>query len=139
MVGLAKKSGSKLPKRKEEFLYRGRKVSDLSKLSIEELAELLPARQRRTIKRGLSKDHKKLLTDTRMKESVRTHLRDMLVLPEMVGKSVEVHNGKAFEKVELIPEMIGHYLGEFALTRGRVQHGAAGVGATRSSKYVPLR
>ncbi|MFB3764466.1 MAG: 30S ribosomal protein S19 [Methanotrichaceae archaeon] len=136
---MAKKSGSKLPKRKEEFLYRGRKAADLSKLSIEELAELLPARQRRTIKRGLSKDHKKLLTDTRRKESVRTHLRDMIVLPEMVGKSVEVHNGKAFEKVEVIPEMIGHYLGEFALTRGRVQHGAAGVGATKSSKYVPLK
>ena len=136
---MAKKSGSKLPKRKEEFLYRGRKVSDLAKLSIEELAELLPARQRRSIKRGLSKDHKKLLADTRSKESVRTHLRDMMVLPEMVGRSVEIHNGKAFEKVEIIPEMIGHYLGEFALTRGRVQHGAAGVGATRSSKYVPLR
>ena len=136
---MAKKSGSKLPKRKEEFLYRGRKVPDLSKLSIEELAELLPARQRRTIKRGISKDHKKLLADTRRKESVRTHLRDMLVMPEMVGKSVEVHNGKGFEKVEIIPEMIGHYLGEFSLTRGRVQHGAAGVGATRSSKYVPLR
>jgi small subunit ribosomal protein S19 len=57
----------------------------------------------------------------------------------MVGKKIEVHNGKAFENVEIMPEMVGHYLGEFALTRGRVQHGAAGVGATRSSKYVPLK
>jgi small subunit ribosomal protein S19 len=139
VVGLAKKSGSKLPKRKEEFLYRGRKISDLAKLSIEELAGLLPARQRRTIKRGLSKDHKKLMTDLRKKDSIRTHIRDMIVLPELVGKSIEIYNGKAFEKVEIMPEMIGHYFGEFALTRGRVQHGAAGVGATRSSKYVPLK
>jgi small subunit ribosomal protein S19 len=136
---LAKKTGSKLPKRKEEFTYRGRKVSDLSKMSMEELAGLLPARQRRTIKRGFSQERKKLLSDLKKKDSVRTHLRDMIVFPEMVGKRVEIHNGKSFEKVEIIPEMIGHYFGEFALTRGRVSHGAAGVGATRSSKFVPLK
>jgi small subunit ribosomal protein S19 len=136
---LAKKAGSKLPKRKEEFLYRGRKISDLAKLSIDELAELLPARQRRSIKRGISKEHKKLLTNLRGQGSVRTHLRDMVILPEMVGKSIEIYNGKSFEKVDVMPEMVGHYFGEFALTRGRVQHGAAGVGATRSSKFVPLK
>lgn len=136
---MAKKAGSKLPKRKEEFLYRGRKISDLAKLSIDELAELLPARQRRSIKRGVSKEQKKLLTTLRGKETVRTHLRDMIILPEMVGKSIEIYNGKSFEKVEVMPEMIGHFFGEFALTRGRVQHGAAGVGATRSSKFVPLK
>jgi small subunit ribosomal protein S19 len=136
---LAKKAGSKLPKRKEEFTYRGRKIADLAKLSIDELAELLPARQRRTIKRGISKEHKKFLAKMRNKDSVRTHLRTLIVLPEMVGKSIEIYNGKSFEKVDVIPEMIGHYLGEFALTRGRVQHGAAGVGATRSSKFVPLK
>ncbi len=136
---MAKKAGSKLPKRKEEFLYRGRKISDLAKLSIDELAELLPARQRRSIKRGISKEHKKLLTNLRGQEAIRTHLRDMIVLPEMVGKSIEIYTGKSFEKVDVMPEMVGHYFGEFALTRGRVQHGAAGVGATRSSKFVPLK
>ena len=136
---MAKKAGSKLPKRKEEFLYRGRKISDLAKLSIDELAELLPARQRRSIKRGVSKEHKKLLTNLRGQESIRTHLRDMIILPEMVGKSIEIYNGKSFEKVDVMPEMVGHFFGEFALTRGRVQHGAAGVGATRSSKFVPLK
>ncbi len=136
---MAKKSGSKLPKRKEEFLYRGRKISDLAKLSIEELAGLLPSRQRRSIKRGVTKEHKKVLTALKNKDSVRTHIRDMIILPEMVGKSLEIYNGKSFEKVEVMPEMIGHFFGEFALTRGRVQHGAAGVGATRSSKYVPLK
>lgn len=120
-------------------MYRGRKVADLAKLSMDELAELFPARQRRTIKRGISKEHKKFLTRLRNKDSVRTHLRTLIVLPEMVGKVIEVYNGKSFERVEIMPEMIGHYLGEFALSRGRVQHGAAGVGATRSSKFVPLK
>jgi small subunit ribosomal protein S19 len=136
---LAKKAGSKLPKRKEEFLYRGRKVADLAKLSIEELAGLLPARQRRSIKRGLAKENKNLLASLKIKDSVRTHIRNMIILPDMVGKSLEIYNGKSFEKVEVMPEMIGHFFGEFAQTRGRVQHGAAGVGATRSSKYVPLK
>ncbi|MBN1236537.1 MAG: 30S ribosomal protein S19 [Methanotrichaceae archaeon] len=136
---MAKKAGSKLPKRKEEFLYRGRKVSDLVKLSIEELAELLPARQRRSIKRGLVKENKKLLTSLKNKDLVRTHIRNMIIMPDMVGKKLEIYNGKSFEKVDVMPEMIGHFFGEFALTRNRVQHGAAGVGATRSSKYVPLK
>jgi len=136
---LAKKAGSKLPKRKEEFLYRGRKMADLAKLSIEELAGLFPARQRRSIKRGLAKENKKLLANLKNKDSVRTHIRNMIILPDMVGKSIEIYNGKSFEKVEVMPEMIGHYFGEFAMTRSRVQHGAAGVGATRSSKYVPLK
>ena len=136
---MAKKAGSKLPKRKEEFLYRGRKVADLAKMSVEELAGLLPARQRRTIKRGLVKDNKKLMTSLKNKDSVRTHIRNMIIMPDMVGKNLEIYNGKSFEKVEVMPEMIGHFFGEFALTRGRVQHGAAGVGATRSSKYVPLK
>ena len=136
---MAKKAGSKLPKRKEEFLYRGRKVADLAKLSIEELAALLPARQRRSINRGLVKENKNLLASLKKKDSVRTHIRNMIVMPDMVGKSLEIYNGKSFEKVEVMPEMIGHFFGEFALTRGRVQHGAAGVGATRSSKYVPLK
>lgn len=136
---MAKKAGSKLPKRKEEFLYRGRKVADLAKMSVEELAGLLPARQRRTIKRGLVKENKRLMTSLKNKDSVRTHIRNMIIMPDMVGKNLEIYNGKSFEKVEVMPEMIGHFFGEFSLTRGRVQHGAAGVGATRSSKYVPLK
>ncbi|WP_422284677.1 30S ribosomal protein S19 [Methanothrix sp.] len=136
---MAKKAGSKLPKRKEEFLYRGRKMADLSKLSIEELAGLFPARQRRSIKRGIAKENKKLLARLKNKDSVRTHIRNMIILPDMVGKKIEIYNGKSFERVEVIPEMVGHFFGEFSMTRGRVQHGAAGVGATRSSKYVPLK
>ena len=136
---MARKSGSRLPKRKEEFTYRGLKVEELTKLNIDEVMALLPARQRRRLKRGLTKDHRRLLSRVKDREVVRTHLRDMIVLPEMVGKTIEIYNGKTFNRVEIIPEMVGHYLGEYSLTRARVSHGSAGVGATRSSKFVPLK
>jgi small subunit ribosomal protein S19 len=137
---MAKKILSKLPKRKGEFTYRGKLLEDLKKLSIEEFATLVPARQRRTIQRGFSEEHKKLLHKVRIKDpNIRTHLRDMIVLPEMIGTKINIHNGKEFTPVELIPEMLGHYFGEFVLTRRKVSHGAAGVGATRSSKFIPLK
>ncbi|MFT4881236.1 MAG: small subunit ribosomal protein S19 [Salinirussus sp.] len=129
-----------------EFTYRGHTLEELQELSVEEVAELLPARTRRTIKRGLSVEHQKLLESARDAEAdetaddpVRTHLRDMPVLPEMVGVTFAVHTGQSFERVEVEPEMIGHYLGEFQLTRSQVEHGQAGIGATRSSKFVPLK
>ncbi|MCX9012939.1 MAG: 30S ribosomal protein S19 [Candidatus Methanoperedens sp.] len=137
---MAKKILSKLPKRKGEFTYRGKTLEDLKKLNLEEFALLVPARQRRTIQRGLSEEHKKLLHKIKIKDpNIRTHLRDMVVLPEMVGMKVNIHSGKEFVPVDLIPEMLGHYFGEFVLTRKKVSHGAAGVGATRSSKFIPLK
>ena len=129
-----------------EFTYRGHTLEELQELSVEEVAELLPARMRRTIERGLSVEHEKLLEKAREAEPeetadnpVRTHLRDMPVLPEMVGLTFAVHTGQSFERVEVEPEMVGHYLGEFQLTRTSVEHGQAGIGATRSSKFVPLK
>jgi small subunit ribosomal protein S19 len=56
-----------------------------------------------------------------------------------VGKKVAIYNGKEFKEVEIKPEMIGHYLGEFAMTRRSVTHSGPGVGATRSSKFLPLK
>ncbi|MEM4893649.1 MAG: ribosomal protein S19 family protein, partial [Desulfurococcaceae archaeon] len=70
---------------------------------------------------------------------VKTHVRDMVVLPEMVGLTIAVHNGKEFVPVKIVPEMIGHYLGEFAITTKKVQHGEPGLKATRSSKYVAVK
>jgi len=137
---MAKKSTTKLPKRKGEFTYRGKTLQDLKKLSLEEFAQLLPARQRRTINRGLGDEHKKILNKINDGDTtIKTHLRDMIILPEMVGLNLEIHNGKSFEKVEVIPEMLGHYFGEYSFTRRRVSHGSAGVGATKSSKFVPLK
>ena len=129
-----------------EFTYRGHTLDELQELSLDEVAELLPARQRRTIQRGFSVEQEKLLEKARnageeetANDPIRTHLRGMPIVPEFVGLTFAVHNGQSFERVEIEPEMIGHYLGEFQLTRNSVEHGQAGIGATRSSKFVPLK
>ncbi len=108
-------------------------------MDLDGLTQLFPARQRRKLTRELTEDQKKLLQKIRDGKSIRTHQRDMIVLPDMVGTTIGVHDGKTFASFEIMPEMIGHYLGEYALTRKRVSHGSAGVGATRSSRYVPLK
>jgi len=134
------KSKTTLKKKEEEFTYRGYTLAKLKKMSLGDLADLLGARQRRKLKRELRSSEEKLLERSKTdKESVKTHLRDAIILPSMVGQKIGIHNGKSFEFVEIKTEMIGHYLGEFALTRKKVLHGSAGVGATRSSKYVPLK
>jgi small subunit ribosomal protein S19 len=128
------------------FTYRGHTLEELQEMDVDEVAELLPARQRRTIERGLSVQQEKLLAEAReagqqetANDPIRTHLRDMPILPEMVGVTFAVHSGQSFERVKVEPEMLGHYLGEFQLTRQSVEHGQAGIGATRSSKFVPLK
>ncbi|HEY9206455.1 MAG TPA: 30S ribosomal protein S19 [Candidatus Methanoperedens sp.] len=137
---MAKKISSKLPKRKGEFTYRGKSMEEVKKLSLDEFAQLVPSRQRRTMQRGFSEEHKKLIHKVKIKDpNIRTHLRDMIVLPEMIGMKISIHNGKEFTPIEIMPEMLGHYFGEFVLTRKKVSHGAAGVGATRSSKFIPLK
>jgi small subunit ribosomal protein S19 len=132
--------------REGEFTYRGYTLDELQDMELDEVVELLPARARRTIKRGLSAEHEKLLEEAReadpeetANEPIRTHLRDMPILPEFVDLTFAVYTGQSFERVEVKPEMIGHYLGEFQLTRTSVEHGQAGIGATRSSKFVPLK
>jgi len=113
---------------------------------MDEFIKLLPARQRRSLLRGLTPDQRVFLESLRataaegsQKSPVKTHCRDMVVIPEMVGKTVLVHNGKEFVPVEIQAEMIGHYLGEYAITNKKVQHGTPGIGASRSSMYVPLK
>ena len=132
--------------REGEFTYRGHTLEELQEMDVEEVAELLPARQRRTIERGLSPEHEKLVAEARERgeeetaeNPIRTHLSDTPILPSFVGKTFAVHTGQEYERVEVEPEMLGHYLGEFRLTRTSVEHGQAGIGATRSSKFVPLK
>ena len=131
-----------------KFHYRGHTLEELKKMNMDEFIQLLPARARRSLRRGLPPRQKKLLerlrrayrAKKRVKDILtRTHVRDMLIFPEMVGLKIGVYNGKSYEIVEVKPEMIAHYLGEFSLTRRHVQHGSPGIGATRSSKYVPLK
>ena len=128
----------------KKFVYQGFELNELQKMPIEEFLDLLPARHRRTLSRGLSHTQKKLLSKIKRvrngeKIRLKTHSRDMVVTPDFVGISIEVYNGKEFVKVDILPEMIGHYLSEFTLTRTRVRHGSPGMGATRSSLYIPLK
>jgi small subunit ribosomal protein S19 len=138
----------KVKKMPKEFMYRGYSLESLLNMSMDEFISLLPSRQRRSLLRGLTPEQRILLEKTReAKEaqekgeevSVKTHVRDMIILPEMVGMQIHVHNGKEFLRVDIKPEMIGHYLGEFAITNKPVRHGTPGIGASRSSMYVPLK
>ncbi len=151
MGGLAKAARRKLRKRaglvetrrKREFTYRGYTLEEMKAMTLEEIVELLPARARRTYVRGLDDERLTFVEKLRNNgtdKPVRTHCRDVPILPDFVGKTVAVHNGKEFVTVQIKPEMIGHYLGEFAMTRKAVVvHSGPGVGATRSSKFMPLK
>lgn len=127
----------------KKILFRGKTIEELKNMDLEEFSKLLNSRQRRSLKRGFTEQQKKLLEKIRKnkdkKRLIRTHVRDMIVIPEMVGVKLGIHNGQEYKVVEISESMVGHYLGEFALTRGRVQHSAPGIGATRSSKFVPLK
>ncbi len=129
-------------RRKREFTLRGLTLPALQALSLDELAKILPARARRSIRRGFTDESKRFLermTEPAEAKPVRTHCRDALVLPGHVGRRVAVYNGKEFKEVEVRPEMIGHFYGEFSLTRRFEKHSGPGVGATRSSKFMPLK
>ena len=132
----------------KEFSYRGHSLNSLISMSMDEFINLLPSRQRRSLQRGLTPEQRILLEKLReAKEAqkqgkevnLKTHVRDLIILPEMVGVKIQIHNGKEFVAVEMKPEMIGHYLGEFAITNKPVRHGTPGIGASRSSMYVPLK
>lgn len=117
---------------KKEFRYRGKTLLELQAMSTSELADLLPSAARRKLKRGFTETERALHTKLQKKGSARTHCRDMLILPDMAGKTVHIHNGKGYEMLAITDEMIAHRLGEFSHTRKHVKHGSAGVGATKS-------
>jgi len=129
----------------KEFRYRGKSLEELNSMSTEALLELLPSRARRSLNRGVSEEKRKLLEDARaikdgkLQGEIKTHARDMIILPTMVGLTISVHNGKEFVPLEVRPEMIGRYLGEYVITNKKVVHGTPGIGASRSSLYVPLK
>ncbi len=129
----------------KEFRYRGKSMDELSSMSTEALLELLPSRARRSLNRGVSEEKRKLLEDARaakegkLEGQIKTHARDMIILPTMVGLTIGVHNGREFVSLEVKPEMVGRYLGEYVITNKKVVHGTPGIGASRSSLYVPLK
>ena len=132
----------------KEFTYRGYTFEQLQSLSMDEFIPLLPSRHRRSLQRGLKRNQRILLEKVRAAKAaldkgqnmiLKSHARDMVILPEMVGVTILLHNGKEFAPVEIKPQMVGHYLGEYAITNRPVKHGQPGIGASRSSMYVPLK
>uniref|UniRef100_A0A7E4ZV27 40S ribosomal protein S15 n=1 Tax=Panagrellus redivivus TaxID=6233 RepID=A0A7E4ZV27_PANRE len=132
-----------------KYTFRGVDLERLLDMDRAQFSKLLHARARRRLNRGLSRKHRALVKrlveakknapELEKPTTIKTHLRDMIVLPEMVGAVVGVHSGRAFNQVEIRAEMIGHYLGEFAITYKPVKHGRPGIGATHSSRFIPLK
>jgi small subunit ribosomal protein S19 len=125
----------------KNFQYRGRSVDDLKAMSMDEFINLLPSRMRRSLRRGLSNEQRIILERLRQDNGkpIKTHSRDMVVIPEMIGKTILVHSGQEFVEVRINEKMLGHYLGEFVITNKLVRHGKPGIGASRSSMYIPLK
>ncbi|MBW6451824.1 MAG: 30S ribosomal protein S19 [DPANN group archaeon] len=126
---------------KRIFTYRGKTIETLKELSLEEFAKLVPSRERRKSTRGFTEIEKKLIKTVKdeTKSFIKTHARDMIVIPAMVGKKMGIYNGKEFVSVDIVEDMLGHRLGEFAMTRKSTKHSGVGQGATKSSKFVPLK
>merc|ERR1712105_48888 len=132
-----------------KFTFRGVDLDQLLDMNNEGLMELFTCRIRRKFTRGLKRKPMALIKKLRKKKKecppnekpdiVKTHLRNMIVVPEMTGSIVGVYNGKVFTQVEIKPEMIGHYLGEFSISYKPVKHGRPGIGATHSSRFIPLK
>ena len=126
----------------KEFTYHGLSKEELANMPQEKLLKLFSARVRRSLTRGINDDKRKLMEemkDKNNKNPIKTHLRDVIILPYMVGVTVHIFSGKEFVPTTITLQMVGHYLGEYVITNKRVNHGAPGVGASRSSLYVPLK
>jgi len=148
---MADEASAELKKKRtfRKFTYRGVDLDQLLDMNNEGLMELFTCRIRRKFSRGLKRKPMALIKKLRKKKKeapvnekpdvVKTHLRNMIVVPEMTGSIVGVYNGKVFTQVEIKPEMIGHYLGEFSISYKPVKHGRPGIGATHSSRFIPLK
>ena len=129
----------------KKFTFHGLSTEETESLTGEKLFDLLSSRARRSLKRGINDQKRKLIGEIKMKKAgklsgdIKTHLRELIILPYMTGVTVNVFSGKEFVPIVIATEMIGHYLGEYVITNKRVSHGAPGVGASRSSLYVPLK
>ena len=124
---------------KKEFTYRGKTLEELQAMSQKDFMSLLPSRERRSVRRGLTEQEKIVMKGLEKNDNVKTHCRDLIILPKIVGKKIKVHNGKGFEMIQIEPEMIGCRLGEFVLTRRSVSHSSPGIGATKSSSNVSVK
>ena len=129
----------------KEITFYGKTLEELEKIDIKDFIKLIPARQRRSLKKGFTEMEKRLLVKIRKAKQgksskiIKTHCRDMILIPEMLNLTIHVYNGKEYRPVLITMEMLGHYLGEFAQTRKKVQHSSPGIGATKSSSALSVR
>ncbi len=126
---------------KKEFAFYGKTVEEVKKLTLEEFAKLVPSKERRALLKGFSDRQKKFLLHIRKNPAKlhRTQCRNLVIIPELIGKKIRVYSGKEYQVMEITKEMLGRRLGDFAQTRKRIKHSAPGMGATRSSKFIPLK
>lgn len=126
----------------KEFFYRGLKLEELKALTFEQFAKLLPSRERRSLLRqteGINKFLIKCNKKHKAGKAIRTHSRSLVIVPQMIDLKIYVYSGKEFMAVTIVPDMMGHRLGEFVLTRKRGEHGSPGIGATRSSAFLSVK
>jgi len=126
----------------KEIKYRGKKIEEIKKMDLRDFSNLLKSRARRSLIRQsnvLDKFLKKMEKKKKDEKPIKTHLRDLIIVPAMLGKTIHIHNGKEFIPIKINEEMLGHRLGEFAVTRQGVKHGAAGIGATRSTAFLSVK
>lgn len=124
--------------KRKEFTYRGKTIDELKKIDVREFSKYIKSNQRRSVLRQFQQiedfvNRSKIKTDKN--KAIRTHQRNLVIVPEMIGMKIGVHDGKSFIPVLITGEMLGHRLGEFAITRGRVKHGKSGIGATKGTKF----
>jgi len=120
----------------KELTYRGKTIEELRKLDTREFAKIVKSRTRRAILRQSSEIEKFVAKCEKCKsknKQIKTHLRHIVIVPKIVDYAINIHNGKQFLPIQITIDMLGHRLGEFALTRQKVKHGAAGIGSTKSS------
>src|SRR3989338_8016013 len=121
----------------KEHFYRGKSLEELKTLDVREVAKFLPSRSRRSVLRKfdvIEKFIKRCENKKAKNKKIRTHFRDIVIVPKLVDLTIGIYNGKNFQDITITNEMIGHRLGEFAVTRSKVTHGSAGIGATKSSR-----
>jgi len=127
---------------RKEFTFKGKNMQELNELSIDQFADLCDSRIKRSLKKGVDKKIMKkvrIVKGNPKAKPIRTHRRDLIIIPEMVGIRFAIHRGNTFETLEVTEKMLGHYVGELVFTRKRLQHGKAGIGATKSSTAITAR
>lgn len=130
---------------KKELTYKGKPIDEIRSMGLVDFMKLVPSRARRSLKRGFTEAQKRLLLkakkakEGKIKKAIRTHCRDMVVVPELLDLTIHIHNGREFVPVEINYEMLGKFLGEFVATRKKVEHSAPGIGATKSSAAMSVK